>query len=182
MEIQINYEYREQDVADLFDMRRLIALILNEEKVPQMCEVALTFVDEDTIHQLNAHYRGVDSPTDVLSFECDGYVDDYEIEWGENRDSGVEENSILPFNEGEREDVLPFELGDVIISVDRAQSQAGHYGLSFAEELSLLITHGILHLCGYDHMEDGEAEVMEARETELLSHFWGAPFKRSRVE
>lgn len=182
MDVQINYEYREHDVVDLFDMSRLVTLILNEEAMPQTCEVALTFVDEDTIHQLNAQYRNIDSPTDVLSFECDGYDDDFDTGFGKGLDPDVAEASIAFLDEGEHEGTIPFELGDVIISVDRAQSQASQYGLSFAEELSLLITHGMLHLCGYDHMEDDEAQIMEAREMELLSEFWGAPFKRSRVE
>ena len=63
---------------------------------------------------------------------------------------------------------MPFELGDVIIAVDVAERQTTQFGTTFEGELSVLLVHGLLHLCGYDHIEDGEAEVMEAREAELL--------------
>ena len=69
-----------------------------------------------------------------------------------------------------------------MIAVDVAQRQAPEYGMSFSDEVSLLITHGLLHLCGYDHLEPAEAEEMEARERDLLSEFWGAPFSRSAAD
>ena len=63
---------------------------------------------------------------------------------------------------------MPFELGDVIVAVDVAERQTGQFGTTFEGELSVLLVHGLLHLCGYDHIEDDEAEVMESREAELL--------------
>ena len=159
MDITINYDYREQDVKALFDIETLALLVIVEEAKPDDTEVSINFVTDETIWELNREYRGVDRPTDVLSFECDGFDDDE------------------PMCEG-----MGFELGDIVIAPDVAERQAPEYGLSFADEMSLLITHGLLHLCGYDHMEDDEAQVMEAREKELLTKFWNRPFLRSAVE
>ena len=161
MEIAVNYEYREADVRNALDVEALATFVINTEEKPDDTEVSVNFVTNETIHELNCEYRGIDRPTDVLSFECDGYEDE--------NDS--------PFVDG-----MGFELGDIVIAPDIAEKQAPEYGLTFAEELSLLITHGLLHLCGYDHMEDEEARVMESRETEILTAFWKRPFKRSAVE
>lgn len=159
MDIQVNYEYREEDMRGLLDFEGLARFVIEREGMPEATEVSVSFVTDGAIHELNREWRGVDRPTDVLSFECDGVDDD------------------MPVAEGG-----PFELGDIVVAPDVAQAQAPEYGLSFADELSLLVTHGLLHLCGYDHMEDGEAAEMEARERELLSEFWGRPFARSAAE
>ena len=159
MEITVNYDYREENVRALLDVEALAAHVIREEEMPENTEVSINFVTEAEIHELNREYRGIDAPTDVLSFECDGYDDD------------------MPLL-----DDMSFELGDIVISVDRAEKQAPEYGLSFADEMSLLITHGLLHLCGYDHMEDEEAREMEERERAHLSSFWGRSFKRSLAD
>jgi len=161
MDIAINYEYRKEDVAALFDIEALAAHVISSEGKPDDTEVSISFVTDEEIHELNREYRGVDRPTDVLSFECDGY----------------EGEDDVPLVEG-----MAFELGDIVIAPDVAQRQAPEYGLTFADEMSLLVTHGLLHLCGYDHMVPDEAEQMEARETELLSSFWGRAFSRGEVE
>ena len=154
MQIYINYDYREDDLAQV-RIEDLIRFVLEREEVPETTEVSVSFVTDDEIHELNRDYRGIDRPTDVLSFECDGLDDD------------------MDFVEGD-----VFELGDVIIAVDVADRQTAEYGTTFEDEISLLLVHGLLHLCGYDHIEDDEAEVMEARERELLSDFYGKPFER----
>lgn len=159
MEIQVNYDYREDDMRALLDVERLAHFVVGREGKPEATEVSISFVTDAAIRELNRVWRDVDRPTDVLSFECDGFDDD------------------MPVVEGEA-----FELGDIVIAPDVAEAQAPEYGLSFAHETSLLVTHGLLHLCGYDHMEDGEARKMEARERELLSEFWGAPFLRSAAD
>ncbi|MBR0406143.1 MAG: rRNA maturation RNase YbeY [Eggerthellaceae bacterium] len=159
MEITVNYDYREEDVRALLDVEALAAHVIREEGMPENTEVSINFVTEAEIHELNREYRDIDAPTDVLSFECDGYDDD------------------MPLL-----DDMSFELGDIVISVDRAEKQAPEYGLSFSDEMSLLITHGLLHLCGYDHMEDEEAREMEERERAHLSSFWDRPFMRSSAD
>ena len=162
MEVLVNYDYRGGDVKELLDVVALAEFVIRSEGKPETCEASISFVTDEAIHQLNREYRGIDRPTDVLSFECDNVQDDFA--------------TFTPVAEE------VYELGDIVIAPDIAQRQAPEYGLSFADEMSLLITHGLLHLCGYDHMDEGEALVMEARERELLSEFWGRPFKRSAVD
>ena len=159
MDIQVNYEYREKDIRSLLDVEELVGFIVRHEAKPAETEVSVSFVANERIHELNREWRGVDRPTDVLSFECDGVDDD------------------MPLVDGEA-----FELGDIVIAPDVAETQAPTYGLTFKDEMSLLITHGLLHLCGYDHMDDDEAKAMESREAELLSEYYGRPFKRSGAE
>ena len=154
MELLIDYDYREEDVRSV-PVEELAKFVLEREEVPDNTEVSIAFVDDEQIHELNREYRGIDRPTDVLSFECDGLDDD------------------MDFDDGE-----VFELGDIIIAVDVAERQTQEYGTSFRDELSLLLAHGLLHLCGYDHIEDDEAEEMEAREKELLSAFYQVDFQR----
>ena len=161
MEVFVNYDYREGDVRELFDVERLALLVLEGEGMPDDAEVSISFVGDGEIHALNRDYRGIDAPTDVLSFECDGAEDTLE----------------MPQVEG-----MGYELGDIVVAVDVAERQAPAYGMSFAGEMSLLVTHGLLHLCGYDHMEPAEAEEMEAREREVLTRFWGRPFTRCESE
>ena len=159
MDIAVNYDYREDDMRSLLDIEALAQLVIAREGKPDDTEVSINFVTDEAIHELNREYRGVDRPTDVLSFECDGFDDDMPVLADE-----------------------AFELGDIVIAPDVAEAQAPEYGLSFAHETSLLVTHGLLHLCGYDHMEEDEALKMEARERDLLSEFWGAPFSRSAAD
>ncbi|WP_151735888.1 rRNA maturation RNase YbeY [Paenibacillus tengchongensis] len=118
-------------------------------------EVALTFVDNARIHELNREYRGIDRPTDVLSFALN--------------ESGEDEPEIIyELEEDESEEELPNVLGDIIISVERAREQALDYGHSLERELGFLFVHGFLHLLGYDHQDEAaEAEMMSKQEAVL---------------
>ena len=150
MNIEVNAEYRPEDVRAL-PVFELASFVLESEACPASSEACISFVDDDEIARLNEEFRGKTGPTDVLSFECDG----------------AEEDGA--FLASEAADGAPFELGDVIIALDVAERQTAQFGTTLEGEVSLLLTHGLLHLCGYDHIEDDEAEVMEAREAELLS-------------
>ncbi len=108
------------------------------------CEISVTFVDLDEIHELNKQYRGVDKPTDVLSFP---QFDDLEEE--------------IP-------EVCEICLGDVVICEQKAREQAEEFGHSFERELVYLFTHSVLHLLGYDHTEEDEKKAMRAREEEIM--------------
>lgn len=148
MDIALRFDYGEDKLADL-PLEELIAFVLASCKLPQTTSVSVTFVSNERIHELNRDYRGIDKPTDVLSFECDN----------------------IPF-EGEAIDQNEeYELGDVIIATDVAIAQTAEFGTTLEEEVSLLITHGLLHLCGYDHIEEAEALEMEALEDELLAQW-----------
>lgn len=151
MEILVDCRYRAEDIENL-PVEELCCFVLNEEGKPEVSEVSVSFVDDDEIAELNEAYRGKVGPTDVLSFECDNLDDEM---------SGF----------GFEEDI--YELGDIIIAVDVAERQTKEFGTTFEEEITLLLVHGLLHLCGYDHIEDDEAEVMEAREAELIAA-WNA--------
>lgn len=131
------------------------------ERVLQMCltlhgaynsaEVGVTLVDDQEIHALNREHRGVDRSTDVLSFPLLDYDEDYE----EQEEEATEGLDI---------DVDPetgeIMLGDIVISLDTAQRQAGEYGHSFEREVGFLACHGMLHLLGYDHMVPEDEAVM----------------------
>ncbi|MBR1697374.1 MAG: rRNA maturation RNase YbeY, partial [Anaerovibrio sp.] len=110
-------------------------------------EVSITLTNNEYIHELNNKYRGLDRPTDVLSFAfADSQEDEPEIEGGL-------ETEIL---------------GDIIISVEKAQEQAKEYGHSLKRELSFLTVHGMLHLMGYDHMDEEERLEMEEEQRYVM--------------
>ena len=111
-------------------------------------EMALLLAGDPTLRRLNRVYRGKDQPTDVLSF------------------GQLEGGSDTSFAMAPEE---PLHLGDVAISVERAHSQARAYGHSFQRELAYLLTHGVLHLLGYDHQDDGERAAMRRVEEAALA-------------
>ncbi len=111
----------------------------------EAAEVSVTLTDDAHIHELNRTYRGIDRATDVLSFAL----------------TESEEPEILGAPSGE-------VLGDIIISVERAREQAMAYGHSYLRELSFLTVHGMLHLLGYDHMEEAERLEMEAEQRAIM--------------
>ena len=118
-------------------MRRAIEATLAYEGVKQDVEVSLTFADDESIHRLNLEYRGIDRPTDVLSFPLE---EDAEEQTG---------RSLLV-------------LGDIVISLERAAAQAEEFGHSYEREVAFLCIHSMLPLLGYDH-ELGEAEDADMR-------------------
>ncbi|REK59656.1 MAG: rRNA maturation RNase YbeY [Thermobacillus sp.] len=116
-------------------------------------EVALTFVDDARIRELNREYRGIDRPTDVLSFA---------MQEGDEPDIVFDE-----WEDGETDPVSGM-LGDIVISLERAKAQSEEYGHSLEREIGFLFVHGFLHLLGYDHQTAEEEAVMFARQEEIL--------------
>lgn len=156
LEIVWDNEQEEYEIKD--DLIALLESILQkagEAEGIDQGEVALTFVDNTRIHELNLEYRGIDRPTDVLSFAMN--------------ESGEDELDIIyEVEEGESLEDVPDVLGDIIISVTRAQEQALEYGHSLERELGFLFVHGFLHLLGYDHQDEAsEAEMMSKQEKVL---------------
>ncbi|MEK4262029.1 rRNA maturation RNase YbeY [Paenibacillus sp. FSL R5-0876] len=156
LEIVWDNEQEEYEIKD--DLITLLESILEkagEAEGIDRGEVALTFVDNARIHELNLEYRGIDRPTDVLSFAMN--------------ESGEDELDIIyEVEEGEALEDVPDVLGDIIISVTRAQEQALEYGHSLERELGFLFVHGFLHLLGYDHQDEAsEAEMMSKQEKVL---------------
>ncbi len=130
------------------DLRRLVKravlAVLDFEDFGRRAEVSVTFTDNEGIHALNREYRNVDCPTDVLSFPL-----------SDGEDYDTDGDAVL--------------LGDIVISLERAQTQAEEYGHSFEREVAFLTVHSMLHLLGYDHETSPEDERdMFARQDEIL--------------
>ena len=141
-------------------LEEVIIQALDYEKCPYECEINLTFTDDDGIRIINSEFRGLDIPTDVLSFPMVEYETPADFE---NLDS--DENFAMYFNP-ESGELL---LGDIVISVERAKLQAKEYGHSLKREICFLTAHSMLHLLGYDHMTDDERVIMEKKQDDILN-------------
>lgn len=133
----------EQRVSDctVSNIRRVAKKVAELEKPELKLECTITLCDNEYIRELNRQYRGVDAATDVLSF---------------------------PMFDFDTPEVIA-QLGDIVISLERAAEQAREYGHSFKRELSFLTVHGMLHLFGYDHIQDDEREIMEQKQRDILN-------------
>ncbi len=139
----------QSETLDLPELRRLAEIVLGEEGYPDETQLTLLLVDDDEMTGYNRRFLERDGPTDVLAFP-------------------VEE--LLPGLVPEHDPLgPPLLIGDVIIAPSYVRRQAVNHGVSFEDELSLMVTHGILHLLGYEHGNDEEAERMERRERDLLA-------------
>jgi probable rRNA maturation factor len=155
--------YLEEECEIPFDFdyaalaRKVIEFCLEHEGFPYEAEVNLTLTDNDGIHTINKEYRGIDRPTDVLSFPMLSY------EAAGNFDflSAEQEDDFNP-------DTGEALLGDIVISVDKVREQAESFGHSKEREFAFLITHSMLHLFGYDHIEPQDAEQMETKQRQIL--------------
>lgn len=122
------------------------------------CECNLLITPEDSIHRMNLESRGIDRPTDVLSFPV--------IDFKRPCDYGcIDEKDYTMFNP----DTGMLMLGDIVICRDRVISQAKEYGHSVKRELAFLIVHSILHLFGYDHEDDVQRHDMEEMQESILN-------------
>lgn len=114
-------------------------------------DVVVTLVDDEKIHSLNKEYRGIDRPTDVLSFAMN--------------DESEDEMEIFYDDEE-----IDNTLGDIIISIPRTIEQAKDYGHSFERELGFLTVHGFLHLLGYDHDTEEDEKIMFSKQEKVLEN------------
>jgi probable rRNA maturation factor len=143
---------------------RLAEGVLRSEGVRGQSELALYFVDEPTIAELNERFLGGAGPTDVLAFPIDDDIADV----GRSPDAGSTGPDRPPV---ELTDV-PLLLGDVLICPSVAARNAAEHGKALRDELALLVVHGTLHILGMDHADPDETAVMQAKEQELLAeHF-----------
>ena len=155
--------YLEEECEVLFDFdykelaQTVIDFCLEHERFEYAVEVNLTLTNNEGIHMINKEYRQIDRSNDVLSFTLLSYdkPGDFSFLEDENEDN---------FNP----DTGEVMLGDIIISVEKVFEQANEYGHSPRREFAFLITHSMLHLFGYDHMEPDEAAVMEAKQRAIL--------------
>ena len=137
---------------------------LTDEGVRGVAEVSLIFTDESTIADLNQQFMGLAGPTDVLSFPIDAEPEPA----GRVPDAGGSGPGEAPLPE------IPQLVGDVVICPAVAARHALEHEVSLDDEVALLVVHGVLHLRGWDHVIDEEAERMEARERELLARHYRA--------
>ena len=138
-------------------MKLVCEAVLEEESCPYEVQVNLVLTDNEGIRELNREYRGIDRETDVLSFPNV----DFDREGVFDMDENQEADYFDP-------DTGELVLGDIMISVEKMREQAADYGHSLRREFAFLVAHSMLHLCGYDHMEDGERLVMEERQRRIL--------------
>ena len=139
-----------EEYADL--LRQVIPAALEAEGVAVPWEVDVLFTDDEGIHQINLEQREVDRPTDVLSFPMFD-LRPGEHPTGEDADPGT---GLVP-------------LGDMVISLERAKAQGEEYGHGTRREVAYLAVHSVLHLLGYDHMDEGPMKAqMRAREEAIL--------------
>ena len=128
-------------------IERIIKKVLQNLKVDEETEISVLFTDDKFIRTLNNKYRGINTPTDVLSFS---------LQEGAIKSPEVESDKLL---------------GDIIISVETAQRQADNLNHSMEKELTVLLIHGLLHLTGYDHEKGQDYRVMREKESEILKIF-----------
>lgn len=146
MEVLIANQQEKVPVEESLEtlVKEALSRALAIEGAPVEVEVGVTFVDDAEIHELNRQYRGIDRPTDVLSFAL---------------------------NEGEvsADDPGNFALGDIVISLERAKAQAEEYGHSLDREVAYLAVHGALHIMGRDHDTPERQAVMREKEEGVLN-------------
>lgn len=145
-----------------FELEPIISEVINEavdyEECPYECSVSVILTDNEGIHKLNREQRGIDAPTDVLSFPMIDYFEPGNFDFLEQDEFAFEPES------GE------LMLGDIVISLDKVKEQAAAYGHSEQRELAFLVAHSMLHLFGYDHMEEDERIIMEEKQEEILKN------------
>ena len=150
--LKIYFENEQEIVPLTYKMKMLIRnaveTTLDFEDFQNHCEVSVTFTDNAGIHELNKKFRQVDKPTDVLSFP----LIDFE---GETEEPPIDE--------------IIHNLGDIVISLEKAKEQAEEYGHSYEREMAFLCVHSMLHLLGYDHERSEEEDVeMRAKQSEIM--------------
>lgn len=139
----------QSETVNLPELRSLAELVLGDEGYPTETQVTLLLVDDDEMTGYNRRFLEREGPTDVLAFPVEDLLP-----------------GIVPEHHPQGPPLL---IGDVIIAPSYVRRQADRLGVSFEDELYLMVTHGILHLLGYDHGSDNEAEKMEQRERDLLA-------------
>ncbi|MBD5128706.1 MAG: rRNA maturation RNase YbeY [Ruminococcaceae bacterium] len=149
MKIFIDYNNEQDKLTPPEDFEKLVEdctrAALEEEEIEDDAEVSVTLVDNARIKEMNAEFREIDKETDVLSFPL-GDENGFEVD--------PDTDAIL--------------LGDIVISLEKAQSQAEEYGHSFRREVAFLVTHSLFHLLGYDHMTEDEEKEMFAKQEKVL--------------
>lgn len=152
MSLRIYFENEQEKFPVSYNLkillREAIETTLDFEDFQNVCEVSVTFTDNEGIRELNRKFRQIDKPTDVLSFP----LFDFE---GECEEPPIDE--------------IISNLGDIVISLERAKEQAEEFGHSFKREVAFLTVHSMLHLLGYDHERSEEEDIeMRSKQSEIM--------------
>lgn len=152
-EVELFFDFSEDEYIE-----KVILAAMDYVDCPYESEVNVLFTDNEGIHEMNREYREIDRPTDVLSFPM--------VEYHEPGNFDTLEEEQGDCFHPETGELL---LGDIVLSYDKIKEQAKEYGHSELRELCFLVAHSMLHLFGYDHMEDEERAQMEQMQREILS-------------
>ncbi|WP_461205590.1 rRNA maturation RNase YbeY [Clostridium sp. DL1XJH146] len=152
-------EVVDNDLNELIE--RILDYTLKEEEVNIETEISLIYVNNEEIRRINKETRGIDKETDVLSFPQLEYIE-----------GNVFKNCYLNYT------FMPYDLdegklvlGDIVLSIQKAREQSEEFEHSIKREVCYLCVHSLLHLLGYDHMEDVDKKIMREREEEILNKF-----------
>lgn len=127
-------------------MKKILLTAMKSMKQKKTSEVSILLTDDEEIQSINKQYRNIDTPTDVLAFS--------QVE-------GLEDYSLL-------DEIDEYLLGDIIISTETAQRQASYFGHSLQHEMTVLLIHGLLHLLGFDHVDQEGLEKMQTEEKRIF--------------
>lgn len=151
-ETEAQFDFNIKEMLD-----KLMEEVLTVENCPYEAQVNMLITDDEGIREYNRQYRKIDASTDVLSFPMISFERESDF-------AAVEEQEADCFDPDSGELIL----GDIIISAQKVEEQAEKFGHSKKREMAFLITHSLLHLCGYDHMTEEEAKIMEKKQEEIL--------------
>jgi len=158
MTINIDYEASEQLGFDYEEIqKKVVEACLEYEDFPYEIEISILLTGDALIQQINNEFRGVNAPTDVLSFP----TIEYETSGGYLDLENTSKDCFHP----ETGELI---LGDIVISVERAKRQAQEYGHSIEREIAFLTAHSMFHLFGYDHLNEEELNKMEEKQNSVL--------------
>ena len=144
------------DVEDI--VRQVANAALEAEGCPYEVQLNVILTDNEGIRRFNREYRGIDRETDVISFP--------NLDFASAADFDIDEERGADYFDPDTGELL---LGDIVISVDRVKEQASAYGHSEKREFAFLVAHSMFHLCGYDHMTEEEACLMERKQEAVLT-------------
>lgn len=151
-EVEVKFKFAEEEYIE-----KVILAAMDYVECPYEAEINVLFTDNEGIQEMNLEYRAIDRPTDVLSFPMVSYTIPGNFD-------NLEEEQEECFHP-ETGELL---LGDIVLSYDKIKEQANEFGHSELRELCFLVAHSMLHLFGYDHMEEEEREVMEQMQRDIL--------------
>ena len=152
-EVEVTFGFSEEEYIE-----KVILASMDYVECPYEAEVNVLFTDNAGIHEMNLEYRNIDRPTDVLSFP----MVSYEVAGNFDNLEDEQDECFHP----ETGELL---LGDIVLSYDKIKEQAKEFGHSELRELCFLVAHSMLHLFGYDHMEEEERKQMEQMQHEILT-------------